>query len=287
MTIFTMSLGYFRPSQPQKINMLPIVNFLNQDQHDQWRYLTLGFGDQMAWLSAQTSALTVDGNYHSARRLPELTTRPIERLENSKFKGVAGIGSLQQFLTTPEKYNLKYIFSNDKFYDPILYFCGWQRLSPLENGIMVWEKLNVPPLSSILPKDEVAMWQKLSWGIIPFLTVILALLFNIQPIFLRYIQRKRTDAQEYVQYEKRYTKFSSKLVRINHIWAVILIGILAFGTYQFYIKNDAQRSPKNVVKAYYDALDFKQFETAHSYINPKNNLTIAQYMLETSSTGKN
>ncbi|NNC61682.1 MAG: hypothetical protein HKO11_05065, partial [Eudoraea sp.] len=34
MVIFTMSLGYFRPSQPQKIKMLPIVNFLNQDMHD-------------------------------------------------------------------------------------------------------------------------------------------------------------------------------------------------------------------------------------------------------------
>ena len=33
MTIFTMSLGYFRPSQPKKIKMLPIINFLNQDQH--------------------------------------------------------------------------------------------------------------------------------------------------------------------------------------------------------------------------------------------------------------
>ena len=137
MVIFTMSLGYFRPSQPAKIKMLPIVNFLNQDQHDRWRYLPLGFGDQMAWLSAQTKAMTVDGNYHSARRLPELTTRAIERLENSKFRGVEGIGSLQQFLTVPEKYNLKYIFSNDKFYDPLLYFCGWQRLQQLENGIMV------------------------------------------------------------------------------------------------------------------------------------------------------
>ncbi|MBT8323297.1 MAG: hypothetical protein KJO94_07460, partial [Eudoraea sp.] len=77
MVVFTMSLGYFRPAQPPKIKMLPLVNFLNQDQHDQWRYLTLGFGDQMAWLSAQTNALTVDGNYHSARRLPELTSRAI------------------------------------------------------------------------------------------------------------------------------------------------------------------------------------------------------------------
>jgi hypothetical protein len=37
-----------------KINTLPIINFLNQDQHDQWRYLPLGFGDQMATLSYQT-----------------------------------------------------------------------------------------------------------------------------------------------------------------------------------------------------------------------------------------
>ena len=144
----------------------------------------------MAWLSAQTNAMTVDGNYHSARRLPELTTRPIERLENSKFKGVAGIGSLQQFLTTPEKYNLKYIFSNDKFYDPILYFCGWQRLRQLENNIMVWERLNIPPLPSILPKEDVAKWQKIIWGIIPFLTVIIAFILNIQMLWVRALKTK-------------------------------------------------------------------------------------------------
>jgi len=36
--------------------------------------------------------------------------------------------------------------------------------------------------------------------------------------------------------------------------------------------------------AYYDALDFKEFETAHNLINPKNEITIAQYMLEVSVT---
>ena len=180
MCIFTITLGYFRPMQPQKIKTLPITNFLNQDQHDHWRFLTLGFGDQMAWLSAQTNALTVDGNYHSARRLPELTTRAVERLENSKFRGVEGIGSLQQFLTVPEKYNLKYIFSNDKFYDPILYFSGWQRLQQLENGIMVWEKLNVPPLSKILPKEDVPVFLKIMWGVIPVLTVLIAFFIIIE-----------------------------------------------------------------------------------------------------------
>lgn len=284
MVIFTMSLGYFRPSQPQKIKMLPIVNFLNQDQHDHWRYLPLGFGDQMAWLSAQTSAMTVDGNYHSARRLPELTTRAVERLENSKFRGVEGIGSLQQFLTVPEKYHLKYIFSNDKFYDPILYFCGWQRLQQLENGIMVWEKLNVPPLSSILPKEDVAKWLKLMWGIVPILTMVLAFMINIQWVGYRVLKSKQIPVPDYMNYAVDYSGFSRRLIRINHIWAVVMLFCLGLGMYQFYLHNASQRSPENVIKAYYDALDFKEFEKAHSYLDTEKEVPLSQYMLEVSVT---
>ncbi|WP_298754483.1 hypothetical protein [uncultured Psychroserpens sp.] len=284
MTIFTMSLGYFRPSQPQKIKMQPIVNFLNQDDHDKWRFLTLGFGDQMAWLSSQTNAMTVDGNYHSARRLPELTTRPIERLENSKFKGVAGIGSLQQFLTTPEKYNLKYTFSNDKFYDPILYFCGWQRLRQLENGIMVWERLNVPPIPSVLPKDDVPKWQKILWGVIPITTVLIAFLLNIQMLLVNTLRTKPKIIPEFLKFKSNYSKFSNSVLRISHIWSVILVLVFIYNIYNFHIKNDAQRHPENVILSYYDALDFKEFETAYQLINPASNKTIAQYMLEVSVT---
>lgn len=284
MVIFTMSLNYFRPAQPQKVKMLPIVNFLNQDQHDQWRYLPLGFGDQMAWLSAQTNAMTVDGNYHSARRLPELTTRAIERLENSKFRGVEGIGSLQQFLTVPEKYHLKYIFSNDKFYDPILYFCGWQRLQQLENGIMVWEKLNIPPLPKIIPKEEVSQTLKMMWGIIPFLTVLLAFIINIQWVWFRILKNRILPEGAFLSYSIPYNGFSPKLVRVNHVWAFSLLLLIAYGTYRFYLTNTAQRTPKNVITAYYDALDFKEFERAYSYIDPTDDVTLSQYMLEVSVT---
>ncbi len=284
MVIFTMSLNYFRPSQPQKIKMLPIVNFLSQDDHDHWRYLPLGFGDQMAWLSAQTNAMTVDGNYHSARRLPELTTRAIERLENSKFRGVEGIGSLQQFLTVPEKYNLKYIFSNDKFYDPILYFCGWQRLQQLENGIMVWERLNIPPIPAIISKDDVATWLKVIWGIIPLLTVILAFIINIQWVWLRMLKSKKLPDGAFMDYTITYRKFPKKLVDINHFWALIMIGTLAYGAYSFYLTNATQLAPKNVLTAYYDALDFKEFKRAHSYLDPDDGVELSQFMLEVSVT---
>ncbi|WP_041633043.1 membrane protein [Maribacter sp. HTCC2170] len=284
MVIFTMSLNYFRPSQPQNIKMLPIVNFLSQDDHDKWRYLPLGFGDQMAWLSAQTNAMTVDGNYHSARRLPELTTRAIERLENSKFRGVEGIGSLQQFLTVPEKYNLKYIFSNDKFYDPILYFCGWQRLQQLENGIMVWEKLNVPPIPTIISKEDVATWLKVMWGIIPLLTVILALIINIQWVWYRILKSKQLPDGKFMNYALPYKKFPRKLVTLNQFWALLIICVLGYGAYHFYISNATQIAPKNVLMAYYDALDFKEFQRAHSYLNPDDEVDLSQYMLEVSVT---
>ena len=284
MVIFTMSLGYFRPSQPQKIKMLPIVNFLNQDMHDHWRYLTLGFGDQMAWLSAQTKAMTVDGNYHSARRLPELTSKAIERLENSKFRGLEGIGSLQQFLTIPEKYNLKYIFSNDKFYDPILYYCGWQRLQQLENGIMVWERLNVPPLPAILPKDEVPVYLKIMWGIIPLLTVLLAFILYVQLIWIRALKSKALPPAAYMSFNIKLKEFPKKLIKTNHSWALLLFMGLLYGGYEFYLNNSAQRAPENVVKAYYDALDFKEFERAHSYLAPSKGVTMDQYMLEVSVT---
>ena len=74
------NFGNFNSLQPKAIEVAPIANFLDRDGHDKWRYLTLGFGDQIAWLAANTSALSVDGNYHSARRLPELTSRAVERL---------------------------------------------------------------------------------------------------------------------------------------------------------------------------------------------------------------
>ncbi len=174
-SLFAATLARHRPFQPDPIDTAPIVAFIEKDQHERWRFLTLGFGDQIAWLSAQTTATQVDGNYHSVRRLPELTSTSVERLEGAKYRGISGLGSLQQFLEVPEKYHLKFVFSNDEFYDPLLTVLGWQNLGPLENGIVVWERGDIEPLPAVLPIRELPTWQRLMWGIVPPLAIVSAL----------------------------------------------------------------------------------------------------------------
>jgi hypothetical protein len=174
LAIWISTLSRYRMFQPEPIDIKPVVAFLEKDEHWRYRYLTLGFGDQMAWLSANTKALTPDGNYHSARRLIELTSSPIERLDGAKFTGVPGLGSLEQFLTQPEKYNLKFVFSNDTYYDPLLFFSGWHRVTRLENGLMIWEREDIAPLPERLPRRNIPLWQRAMWGILPPLAPVLA-----------------------------------------------------------------------------------------------------------------
>ena len=183
-SIYVANLTQFRRFQPTSIDFQPVVNFLNKDQHWRWRYITLGFGDQMSLLSSETTATSVDGDYNSARQLPELNTSPVERLEGAKYAGIPGIGSLQQIVAIPEKYNLKYIFSNDQFYDPLLFFSGWHRLQRLENGIMVWEREDIPPLPAVLPRKDIPVYQSVMWGTIPMASVFSALLALSSDIWL-------------------------------------------------------------------------------------------------------
>lgn len=281
---FTMSLGYFRPAQPDKIDILPIVNFLNQDEHYKWRYLPLGFGDQMAWLSANTRALTVDGNYHSARRLPELTTRAVERLENSKYRGVEGLGSLQQFLAVPEKYHLKYVFSNDKFYDPLLYFSGWEKLQRLENGILVWERANIPPLPTVLYKGSVNKILAAWWGTLPILALLAAFFFNLQWSWFLAVRKGLSAKPAYMEIGRSQSSLRPLLGYVLLFWMLSLVLIVLFNTYQARYLIRPQEDPEKVLLAYYDAIDFKNFETAHQYIDPAAGVDLDAYLLQIAIT---
>ncbi len=273
--IFIFHLSSFRPLQPKEIQVQPIINFLNRDEHMRWRYLTLGFGDQMAWLSSNSIAATVDGNYHSARRLPELTSRPVERLENAKFSGDEGLASLKDFLQNAEKYSLKYVFSNDRYYDPLLYFNGWNRTIRLENGIMVWEKGNISTIKPLQPK-KLSPLLKYAWGIIPMSSLCMAVLMTF--IYLKWYKQK--DYSQNIP-TTHYTYPAAVIYSSSLLPVILFTGFMTRQVYELLLVKE-QKDPTTAVLNYFNHLDFQRFENAFHFFTPSPTYTLDQYLLEKS-----
>ena len=158
------------------INVQPVIAFLNRDGHDGYRYITLGFGSELSQVSTYTDATSVDGDYNSARLLPEMTHYGSAQLTNAKFYGTAGMASLRAMLEHANRYGLKYIFVHDSYYEPLLTFVGWRKTETFNNGeITAWSKDDVPPAHKIVSDAVPPPWMGLLWGTLPMGVSILAI----------------------------------------------------------------------------------------------------------------
>lgn len=164
---------YLFPVQPDPINMQPIVDFLDEQDHSQWRYLTFGFGDQFAYLNLLTSATTIDGSYHTARSLPELRESGIGQIDTSYWASL-GIPAIAPILEKSGGHGVRWGFVNRREYRPQLRESGWQYVKTLSNGIQVWENPNaVLPEQSQPPVEN--PFKSFSWGVFPLLSFVITL----------------------------------------------------------------------------------------------------------------
>jgi hypothetical protein len=176
--MFWLTVNPFRPGM--SINVEPVIAFLNRDGHDSFRYVALGFGSELAKISTYTNASSVDGDYNSARLLPEMTHYGSAQLTNSKFYGSAGMASLRAMLEHANRYGLKFVFVHDQYYEPLLTFAGWRKIETFNNGeITAWAKDDVPPAHKISSDAVPPPWQGLVWGILPIGVSCLAIFFAV------------------------------------------------------------------------------------------------------------
>jgi hypothetical protein len=153
----------------------PVVQFLNRDDHSKFRYMTLGFGSLFSKVSIETKADSVDGDYNSARLLPEMTEYGAGKLDNAKYYGLAGMESLRAMLKHANQYGLKYIFVRDRYYEPLLAFAGWRQTETYENGaVQLWVKDDVPPAQNMDFGQPPPAWEGLMWGLLPMTVAILS-----------------------------------------------------------------------------------------------------------------
>jgi hypothetical protein len=170
-----------------------VVSFMNRDDHAKFRYLTLGFGSAFARVARDVNASSVDGDYNSARMLPELTKHGAAQLYNSKYFGTAGMEALRDVLKHDQKYGLKYVFVRDRFYEPLLAFAGWRQAEIYDNGnVTLWVKDDVQPAKPV-PLPQPLAWHGLMWGIFPIASALLALIV----VFLLPERRRDTELVEF------------------------------------------------------------------------------------------
>jgi hypothetical protein len=189
----------YRPTITMDVN--PVIAFLNRDGHDSYRYLTLGFGSELAQVSTYTDASSVDGDYNSARLLPEMTHYGSAQLTNAKFYGSAGMASLRAMLEHANRYGLKYVFVHDSYYEPLLTFVGWRKTETFDNGeITAWSKDDVPPAHRIDSDAIPPAWMGLLWGTLPIGVSVLAMFLELM---LPARRRVRTVIATPVRVEER------------------------------------------------------------------------------------
>ena len=179
----------YKPADAEDFTVNSVASWLNRDGHDNYRYVTLGFGNKISRLAVLTDASSVDGEWNSGRMLPELTAHGGGALTSSKYFGEAGLDALRAILTHADHYGLKWIFVRDHYYDPLLAFAGWRPVDNLEERtITIWSKDGVPPATPINAPQIPPHWQGLMWGILPFGSSLLAIVVVFLP------ERKRSES---------------------------------------------------------------------------------------------
>ncbi len=146
--------------QPATIDLRPLIRFLDEPAQRPYRYLTLGFGEQFAKLSTLTTNGSPDGNYHTARALPELRASGLGALDGAVWTP-AGADALSPFLQRANAYGLRWIFVNHSAYAAVLQKMGWVYRFDV-GQVQAWEKADVPPAKILPPQSQrlVAIW----WG---------------------------------------------------------------------------------------------------------------------------
>jgi hypothetical protein len=153
------------PTQPPQLDLHPIVDFLSEGGRSQYRYITFGFGDQLARLSRLTPATTIDGSYHTARTLPELRASGLGQLDTA-FWLPGGLSRLDPILEKSGERGVRWGFVNLHFYGPIMLRNNWKIVTTLSNGVVVWENPDASPSPPVEP-PEGKPFTAFAWGVFP------------------------------------------------------------------------------------------------------------------------
>ncbi len=185
-----------QPEPLQQWEEEAIVKFLEEDDHNKWRYVTFGLGEAgMARISRLTTAPNIDGAYYTGRIPKEFRDSGIGVIDAAKWWGERGYPTIFPILQEPENWNLKFAIVADPWIEMHLANSHWQMLHPVGGDIdftpvdpqyshvRIWEAPKDKKVEQ-LKEAETPPYPKLLaylWGVFPlgflFLTILVSTRF--------------------------------------------------------------------------------------------------------------
>jgi hypothetical protein len=177
---FAANESFFR-ARPQAVPIDSLVNFLNNDEHWTWRYLTLGFdASDFGKLSLYSNATTIDGWYYRGRDLPEFENSRMGFINDAREQE-NGLAVLSSILQNASQYHLRFVFCNDNYYEPLLNASGFSKLDQYYWQVTLWIKSDSAPLnySELTNTNHPTTFFDYAWGIIPMSYLAGFLIFSL------------------------------------------------------------------------------------------------------------
>ncbi|MBI4314400.1 MAG: hypothetical protein HY679_00570 [Chloroflexi bacterium] len=163
-------------AQPPPVDLNAVADFLRGPAQRGERFLTFGFGDQMARLSVLTDAATLDGTYFTARTIPEQRQSGLGALDGALWNP-AGVRAVVPVLPTAGDWGVRWAFVAHPAYESLLRQAGWEYDGLLTPGVQLWRNPGpvatgrLSPAGHMPPNPVAAAW----WGLAPLTTLILAI----------------------------------------------------------------------------------------------------------------
>ncbi|HVM14247.1 MAG TPA: hypothetical protein VM287_07945 [Egibacteraceae bacterium] len=204
--------GVVLPARPHMAQDAVVENarqFLAKGSNGDWRYLTLGFGEnRLSRLSRLTSATTVDGFYFMARRDPVLRASGIGTIDGA-LQYRRGIEVVEHYLRVGPAQGVRWVLSMDPRWEARLVDRGWSFLECAGTGpraastaecVQVWEapRGSSVPTAAEVQEDAPAVPAGLAlvWGVMPLAELVTAGAIaagpGVQWVRVRFARRRST-----------------------------------------------------------------------------------------------
>lgn len=274
----------FHPATPDPFNVQPVIDFLNRENHSQYRYICLGFGPQMSEVNTYAKAGTVDGDYNSARLLPELTKYGGAQLNSAKYFGTSGMDALLAILKHADEYGVRFVFVRERWYEPLLSFAGWRPTEEFDNGMVtLWSKDDVPPARPIVvdPQAIPTRLQGILWGILPIGSSILAIILLIILPEKQYSSLAASSAREADLARARSATSSGRGFGMGVAFAVLTFSALAAGLVLDRTGTTTRaNSPNGVVQQFMADIEARNFDAAYGLLSNKSAVDRQQFVFD-------